>query len=69
MFLTINEITMRIDPTGRVRYARCNRTNRFVKHATAQAHVPCEFISRAEAAAITSLAFLSIIVAILMCFM
>ena len=58
MLLNIRDITLRIDAQGRVRYARCNHTNKFVKHSLAQSVYDSECIPRGQAAVILSLAVL-----------
>lgn len=64
MLFTIKDVTLRVDAQGRVRYARCNRTNRFIKHATAQALLFAERIPRGQAAVILSLAVLANLISI-----
>ena len=64
MLLNIRDITLRIDAQGRVRYARCNRTNKFVKHAVAQSVYNSECIPRGQAAVILSLCVLANLIAI-----
>ena len=61
MLFTIDDVTLRVDAQGRVRYARCNRTNRFIKHATAQALL---FAERFQAALILCLAVLANVAAL-----
>ena len=64
MLLNIRDITLRVDARGRVKYARCNRTNKFVKHAVAQAVYDSECIPRGQAAVIVSLCVLANLIAI-----
>lgn len=64
MLTTINDITLRLDAQGRVKYARCNRTNKFVKHAVAQAVYDSECITKGQAAVILSLAVLANLISI-----
>lgn len=64
MLLNIRELTVRIDAQGRVRYARCNRTNKFVKHAVAQSVYDTEYIPKGQAAVILSLCVLANIISI-----
>lgn len=64
MLLNIRELTLRIDAQGRVKYARCNRTNKFVKHAVAQAVYDSECIPKGQAAVILSLAVLANLISI-----
>lgn len=64
MLLNIRDITVRINAQGRVKYARCNRTNKFVKHSVAQSVYDSECIPKGQAAAILSLAVLANLIAI-----
>ena len=64
MFLNVCDLTLRIDAKGRVKYARCNRTNKFVKHAVAQAVYDSECIPKGQAAVILSLAVLANLISI-----
>ena len=64
MLLNIRDITLRVDARGRVKYARCNRTNKFIKHAIAQAVYDSECIPRGQAAVIVSLCVLANLIAI-----
>lgn len=64
MLLNIRDITLRIDAQGRVKYARCNRTNKFVKHTVAQAVYDSECISKGQAAVILSLCVLANLISI-----
>lgn len=64
MLLNVRDLTVRIDAQGRVKYARCNRTNKFVKHAVAQAVYDSECIPRGQAAVILSLAVLANLISI-----
>lgn len=64
MLLNIRELTLRIDAQGRVKYARCNRTNKFIKHSTAQCVYDSECIPKGQAAAILSLCVLANLISI-----
>ena len=64
MLFNIRDITLRIDAQGRVKYARCNRTNKFVKHSVAQSVYDSECIPRGQAAIILSLCVLANLISI-----
>lgn len=64
MLLNIRDITLRIDAKGRVKYARCNRTNKFIRHAVAQSVYDSECIPRGQAAVILSLCVLANLISI-----
>lgn len=64
MLLNIRDLTLRIDAQGRVKYARCNRTNKFIKHAVAQAVYDSECIPKGQAAVILSLTVLANLISI-----
>ena len=64
MLFNIRDITLRIDAQGRVKYARCNRTNKFVKHSLAQSVYDSECIPKGQAAVILSLAVLANLISI-----
>ena len=64
MLLNVRDLTLRIDAKGRVKYARCNRTNKFVKHAVAQAVYDSECTPKGQVAVILSLAVLANLISI-----
>ena len=64
MLLNIRDVTVRVNAQGRVKYARCNRTNKFIKHAVAQAVYDSECIPKGQAAVIISLAVLANLISI-----
>ena len=64
MLLNIRDVTVRVNAQGRVKYARCNRTNKFIKHSLAQAVYDSECIPKGQAAVILSLAVLANLISI-----